>query len=68
MNNQVKIAAIIGIAIVIAIVIFVYFSPYQTCVRATTADYVQGDSDRGDAVDVAKSKIAAQERCAHNSS
>lgn len=34
MKDQVKIAVIIGGAIVLATCIYIYFSPYQSCVRA----------------------------------
>jgi hypothetical protein len=34
MDNQIKAAIILGAAIVIAVCIWVYFSPYNSCVRA----------------------------------
>jgi hypothetical protein len=37
MNDLVKAATILGAAIVCATAIWVYFSPYQTCVRAEQA-------------------------------
>jgi len=33
MNDKVKIAAIAAIGLVMAVAIYVYFSPYNTCVR-----------------------------------
>ena len=44
MNNQVKAALIIGGSILVAIGLWIYFSPYQTCVRA---EYDRG-SDRAE--------------------
>jgi hypothetical protein len=40
MSDLVKAAAILGIAIVAATALWVYFSPYQTCVRAQRAHNV----------------------------
>lgn len=37
MNNSVKIALIIAAAIIVGVSIFVYFSPYQSCVRGMRA-------------------------------
>ena len=36
MSDSVKIAVIVSAGIVIAVGLYVYFSPYQTCVRAYT--------------------------------
>lgn len=33
MNDKVKIAVIIAVALVSAVVLYMYFSPYQSCVR-----------------------------------
>lgn len=33
MNDKVKIALIIGIAAVVCVGMYMYFSPYQSCVR-----------------------------------
>ena len=44
MTNGVKIALILAVAIVLAASIVMYFSPYQTCVRARTAN---GDETAG---------------------
>ena len=37
MNDLPKAAAIVGAAIIIAVAISVYFSPFQACVRAVDA-------------------------------
>jgi len=34
MNDKLKIAAISAIALIAGVYLFVYFSPYQTCVRS----------------------------------
>lgn len=34
MNDKTKVAWIVGGAIIVAIGLYVYFSPYQTCVRS----------------------------------
>ncbi len=34
MNNLVKAAIIIAVAIIVAVAASIYFSPYQSCVRA----------------------------------
>ena len=41
MNNYVKMAIIIGISIILAVAINVYFSPFQTCKREmeSSSDY-----------------------------
>jgi hypothetical protein len=36
MSSQVKMALIIGESILLAVSLWIYFSPYQTCVRAWT--------------------------------
>jgi hypothetical protein len=41
MTDRVKAAIILGSAIIIATLLWIYFSPYQTCVRA---ERVQGSS------------------------
>ena len=33
MNNPVKAALIVAVAIVLAVILYIFFSPYQTCVR-----------------------------------
>jgi len=38
MNDRVKSALVIGAAIVIATLLWIYFSPYHTCVRAERAE------------------------------
>ena len=38
MNDMVKIALIIAVAIVAAVWVYVYFSPYQTAMRACVGD------------------------------
>jgi len=38
MNDMVKVALIIAVAIVAAVGIYVYFSPYQTAMRACMSD------------------------------
>jgi hypothetical protein len=42
MNDLVKAATILGAAIVCATAIWIYFSPYQTCVRAEQATRKSG--------------------------
>ena len=39
MNNTVLPALILGAAIVAAVAVYVYFSPYQTCLRETQGVY-----------------------------
>jgi len=34
MNDPVKIAIVVGAALIAVVAIWVYFSPYQSCVRA----------------------------------
>jgi hypothetical protein len=41
MSGHVKMGLLIGGAILIATGVWIYFSPYQTCVRATVAFYDQ---------------------------
>lgn len=38
MNNTIKAALIVGAAIVLAIGLYVYFSPYQSCMRENMSD------------------------------
>lgn len=38
MNSNIKAAIILGSAIVLAVAIYVYFSPHQVCVRAQKAN------------------------------
>ena len=38
MKNIVLAALVLGMCIIIAVSIYVYFSPYQTCVRAAMKD------------------------------
>ncbi len=38
MNNTVKVALIAGLAAIAAVAIYLYFSPYQQCVRAAQAE------------------------------
>jgi hypothetical protein len=46
MNQGVKIAAIIGGAMIVAAALVIYFSPYQSCVRAD----VQSRTNNGTSV------------------
>jgi len=41
MSGHVKMGLLIGAAILIATGVWIYFSPYQICVRATVAFYDQ---------------------------
>lgn len=59
MNNQIKVAVVIGIAIVVAVACWIYFSPYQTCVRANAQVLV--DSRRADSA--AEATRMAQVNC-----
>jgi hypothetical protein len=46
MNDMIKAAIIFAVAILIAMGMWIYFSPYQTCVRAQTeslAKWIDGD-------------------------
>jgi hypothetical protein len=43
MSEQIKAGLIVGVAIIAATGIWVYFSPYQTCLRASRADIVTVD-------------------------
>ena len=45
MTPQVKAALIIAGAIIIATALWIYFSPFQTCVRAQTAPWEDQGSD-----------------------
>ena len=38
MNDGVKIALIAAAGLIVAVCLYIYFSPYQTCVRATTSE------------------------------
>ena len=62
MSNGVKIGLIVGVAILAAVCIYVYFSPYQTCVRAAAAGYANQDS-----ADAAGATRSAETYCAHSS-
>ena len=48
-SDTVKVAAIIGGAIIVAVAMWLYFSPYQSCVRAQLADYARIDMERSSA-------------------
>lgn len=43
MDNVVKIALIGAVAVIAALALVSYNSPYQTCVRAATAEALKGD-------------------------
>jgi len=45
MSPQVKAALIIAGAIIIATALWIYFSPFQTCVRVRDAQYDDLDTD-----------------------
>jgi hypothetical protein len=57
MKNSVKVAIIIVLGLALAVGIYVYFSPYQSCVRAYSGTV--GASTRGQAW-VAQKCIASQ--------
>lgn len=57
MKSSVKVAIIIMLGLALAVGIYVYFSPYQSCVRAYSN--TQGASDYGQAW-VARKCIASQ--------
>jgi hypothetical protein len=61
MNNQLKAGAIIALGIVIAVIVWVYFSPYQSCVRATIA-YRSQDPNGYSPAEIAE---GAKMECAH---
>ena len=44
-SDNVKVAAIIGGAIIVSVAIWLYFSPYQSCVRAEIALYEVNDTE-----------------------
>ena len=44
-SDNVKVAAIIGGAIIVAVAIWLYFSPYQSCVRAQIAAWELDDRE-----------------------
>lgn len=46
MNDNVKIAITIAVAIVLATGLYVYFSPYQTCVRSFPDGFAYSGRDR----------------------
>ena len=59
MSDNVKIALIASVALLIAVGAWIYFSPFQTCVRATTgAPTYAGDNSVFD-------RASAQRICAH---
>ena len=37
MSDGVKIAIIVAVGLILAVCLYIYFSPFQTCVRATLA-------------------------------
>ena len=39
MNTYVKVALIIGLAIVVAAGVYTYFSPFRSCVREAASDH-----------------------------
>lgn len=47
MSNAIKLALIAALTMICSVSIYVYFSPYQSCVRSFLAA-----SDRGDAKDI----------------
>lgn len=60
MKNQIIAGGIVGAAIIVATGMWIYFSPYQTCVRAFTATFIE--ADKNISPDFARN--AAQRRCA----
>lgn len=54
MSGPVKVGLLIGVAIIISVVMWIYFSPFHTCVRAgmagrtfNTTDYTEESVRRG---------------------
>jgi hypothetical protein len=45
MSDQIKMSLIIGSAIIVATGIWIYFSPFQICVRGWTSFYASNNKD-----------------------
>lgn len=54
----VRTALVLGGAVVLATLLWLYFSPYQTCVRASTATGVEHGHDRKDSAQRARMNCA----------
>jgi hypothetical protein len=70
MNNGIKMALIFAVGVMAAVGLYLYFSPYQTCVRALTSQAgalpgtMQASDDPTDRAEILHS---AQYRCTRNS-
>jgi hypothetical protein len=53
MNDNIKIAVIGSIALVVAVAVYMYFSPYQSCVR-----YLERNNPQYNAASVCASKLS----------
>ena len=50
MSDGLKIALIVAVGLIAAVAIYVYFSAFQTCVRARAASSEESGTDPADAV------------------
>lgn len=67
MSDSVKMGTIIAFGIVVAVGIYMYFTPYQQCVRAKTESTYEFRQSLGDDWTMAEAERDAKIKCAPNS-